>query len=75
VSDERLGFLFVTALLTIGALAGSRVAMPMAESDGGSFRQLFWETRAMDLLVQVGLTIVAALGIVALLPTAKERNE
>jgi hypothetical protein len=63
------------ALLSLGAWVGSRVVMPLSESDGASFQLLFWETRAMDLLVQVGLTVVGALGIVALLPTAKERDE
>lgn len=76
MNGERLGrWLFVTAQLCIGALLGSCAAMPMSESDGASFRALFWQTRALDLIVQVGLTVVGALGIVALLPTAKEGDE
>lgn len=34
----------------------------------GSFRQWFWESRRLDLVVQVGLIFVGALGITALLP-------
>jgi hypothetical protein len=49
--------------------------MPVSVGDSVSFRTLFWQTRALDLLVQVGLTVVGALGIVALLPTVKERDE
>jgi hypothetical protein len=76
VIGERVGrFLFVLALLSIGVLVGSRVAMPVSESDSVSFRTLFWQTRALDLMVQVGLTVVGALGIVALLPTVKEGDE
>jgi hypothetical protein len=47
----------------------------MSESDAASFRALFWQARALDLIVQAGLIVVGALGIVALLPTAKERDE
>ncbi len=76
MNGERVGrLLFVTALLSVGVLVGSRVAMPMSASDSVSFRTLFWQTRALDLIVQAGLTVVGALGIVALLPTAKERDE
>jgi len=67
--------LFITALLSIGVLVGARVAMPVSANDPVSFRTLFWQTRALDLIVQVGLTAVGALGIVALLPTVKERDE
>jgi hypothetical protein len=76
VNGERVvRFLIVVALLSSGVLVGSRVAMPASQSDSASFRVLFWDTRALDLMVQVGLTVVGALGIVALLPTLKERDE
>ncbi len=76
MNGERVvGFLIITGLLGIGVLMGTRVAMPASQSDSASFRTLFWDTRALDLMVQAGLTVVGALGIVALLPTLKERDE
>ena len=38
----------------------------------GSFRQWFWESRSLDLVAQVGLIFVGALGIAALLPRDKD---
>ena len=68
-------FLTITGLLGIGVLMGTRVAMPASQSGSASFRTLFWHTRALDLMVQAGLTVVGALGVVALLPTLKEGDE
>jgi hypothetical protein len=47
------------------------------EADGssaaeGSFRQWFWESRRLDLVVQVGLIFAGALGITALLPQGSD---
>jgi hypothetical protein len=76
VNSERVvRFLITAALLSIGVLVGSRVTMPAPQSDSASFRALFWHTRALDLMVQAGLIVVGALGIVALLPTLKEQDE
>lgn len=41
----------------------------------GAFREWFWESRSLDLAVQVGLIFVGALGIAALLPRGKEESE
>jgi hypothetical protein len=68
-------FLIAAGLLSIGVLVGSRVALPGSQSDSASFRALFWHRRALDLVVQAGLIVVGALGIVALLPTLKEQDE
>jgi len=74
VNGERaIRFLVIVGLLSLGWLAHSRLATPAAEGDL-SFRILLWDVRSLDLLVQVGLTLVGALGIVALLPTLKERD-
>jgi hypothetical protein len=72
-AERSVTFLVVVGLLSIGWLVGSRLAMPAAAGDL-SFRALLWNTRALDLMVQAGLTLVGALGIVALLPTVKERD-
>jgi hypothetical protein len=73
-AERAVRFVVVVGLLSVGWLVGSRLAVPMAEGDS-TFRTLLWDTRALDLMVQVGLTLVGALGIVALLPTLKERDE
>ncbi len=39
-----------------------------AELQAASFREWFWQNRALDLAVQVGLIFVGALGITAVLP-------
>jgi hypothetical protein len=41
----------------------------------GSFREWFWESRSLDLAVQVGLILVGALGIATLLPRGREERE
>jgi len=50
------------------------------EADGtsaaeGSFRQWFWESRRLDLVVQVGLIFAGALGITALLPQGADGTD
>jgi hypothetical protein len=64
---------FLAALLSLGALHGARSGA--VESGVTAFRSMLWGSRALDLMVQVGLTLAGALGIVALLPTRKERGE
>jgi len=44
------------------------------ETGPESFRPWFWESRTLDLAVQVGLIFVGALGIAALLPGGKEED-
>ena len=69
----------VTALLIGGFVMGQRfVASPedaatAAPMEGEStFKDWFWESRSLDLAVQVGLIFVGALGITALLPRSEE---
>ena len=61
-------------LLTAGLLVGSWFLAPPDDAAGSSFRQLFWETRSLDLLVQVGLILTGALGIATLLPWGKDED-
>lgn len=58
-------------ILLLGGLLLGRffVSFPPV-SDG--FRTLFWEERALDLAVQVGLIFAGALGVAALLPRNRE---
>ena len=62
-----------------GRTQGSPLLLPddLSRSDDAAtlFRQRFWESRNLDLAVQVGLIFAGALGIAALLPMDKEGGE
>ena len=75
----------VVVLLIAGLLIGRQFLAPPDDPEqsrrvegqrpepvAGPFRQWFWESRSLDLLAQVGLIFVGALGIAALLPRDKE---
>ncbi len=72
----------VIALLIGGLLMGQQLLAPSHDADGvavpagddGAFRQWLWESRSLDLAVQVGLIFVGALGIAALLPRSREEE-
>ena len=66
---------FLTPLLIAGLLIGRLLFTPPEGVATTSFREWFWENRALDLLVQVGLIFTGALGIAALLPRDKEENK
>lgn len=67
----------VIVLLLAGLLIGRQFLAPPDDLEPveGAFRQWFWESRSLDLVAQVGLIFVGALGIAALLPRDKEENE
>ena len=81
----------VVVLLIAGLLIGRQLLAPPDDSHvarrpepaypeqsprvEGAFREWFWESRSLDLAVQVGLIFVGALGIAALLPRGKEESE
>ena len=65
----------VALLLIIGLLVGSQFVTSSVNDNAELFRQWFWESRGLDLLVQVGLIFSGALGIAALLPRNKEKDE
>jgi hypothetical protein len=44
------------------------------QTEASSFRQWFWQSRTLDLVVQVGLIFGGALGIAALLPGHTEEE-
>ena len=46
-----------------------------ADEPDRSFREWFWESRALDLVAQAGLIFAGALGIAALLPREKETDD
>ncbi len=62
----------VVVLLIAGLLIGRQFLAPPDDAQIAPFRQWFWESRSLDLLAQVGLIFVGALGIAALLPRDKE---
>jgi len=62
----------VVVLLIVGLLIGRQFMARPDDARVASFRQWFWESRSLDLAVQVGLIFVGALGIAALLPRSKE---
>ena len=65
----------VVVLLLAGLLIGRQFLAPPDDAQIAPFRQWFWESRSLDLVAQVGLIFVGALGIAALLPRDKEENE
>ena len=76
MSREHATWVGAVALLLIaGLLIGWQFLDPPEDAGAGSFRQWFWESRSLDLLVQVGLIFAGALGIAALLPRDKEGSE
>jgi hypothetical protein len=80
VSLEDIPWILLVVVLLVGGLwVGQRFLS--SESDQGPqedvasvgrFREWFWESRSLDLAVQVGLVFVGALSIAALLPRSKE---
>ena len=62
----------VAVLLLAGLLIGRQFLAPLDDTQIASFRQWFWESRSLDLVAQVGLIFVGALGIAALLPRDKD---
>jgi hypothetical protein len=80
VGRERITWLaLVTALLVAGLLIGRQFLLDTGEvpedESGRSFREWFWESRALDLVTQAGLIFAGALGIAALLPREKEADD
>jgi len=62
-------------ILVAGLLIGQRTwRRPDAEDRAAPFRVWFWESRSLDLFVQVGLILCGALGIAALLPEDGEEG-
>ena len=81
MSREYVPWMGVAVVLLLGGLviglhfgdpSDSAYTAQDPETGQGSFRQWFWESRSLDLAVQVGLIFVGALGIAALLPSSKE---
>lgn len=65
----------VVVVLIAGLLIGQQFLVPPDDAHVGSFRRWFWESRSLDLVAQVGLIFVGALGIAALLPRGKEEDQ
>ncbi len=66
----------IVMMLTFGLLVGRYFNTHLADppQGGSSFREWFWEQRGFDLLVQVALIFVGALGVAAILPHYYERH-
>ena len=77
MSRERaLQIGIVIALLVAGMLVGWYFSVTPGDATstaaGNVFREWFWEQRSLDLLVQVTLIFVGALGVAAVLPKHEE---
>ena len=76
MNRERIARIAIAGLFLIaGFLIGRQSLSSVEGADVDAFRQWFWENRGLDLLAQVGLIFVGALGIAALLPRGKEEGE
>ncbi len=76
MNRERATWAIIVAVsLLVGLLIGRPFSSSLASASTASFRSLFWDSRTLDLAVQVGLMFVGALGVAALLPRASEDNE
>ncbi len=75
MSRERIARIAIVGLLLIAGFLIGRQSLPSIEgADVDAFRQWFWENRGLDLLAQVGLILVGALGIAALLPRGRRQR-
>ena len=73
---ERVAWIGSIAVLLIGGwLVGRQIPPRFDYTATASFRWWFWEYRALDLAVQVGLMFAGALGIAALLPSRTDEDE
>lgn len=70
VRHETLILIVLVGLLLLGGfwIGQSVISSRNAETTQNAFRQMFWQSRSLDLLIQAGLILVGALGIAALLP-------
>jgi hypothetical protein len=81
VGRERITWIVVATVLLMvaGLLIGRQFLRDTGKVEvddpNRSFREWFWESRALDLVAQVGLIFAGALGIAALLPREKEADE
>jgi hypothetical protein len=81
VGRERITWIVVVTalLLATGLLIGRQFLLDTgkveADEPDRSFREWFWESRALDLVAQAGLIFAGALGIAALLPREKEVDD
>jgi len=72
MNRERLLWISLLFLLLLISLALGRHFVSPPSVEGASFRQGFWERRGLDLVAQIGLIDVGALGLAALLPMKDE---
>ena len=76
MNRERLFWIVILIAVLVGStLLGQkawRESASNSEFDVDSFRTWFWQSRTLDLIVQVGLIFGGALGIAALLPGERE---
>jgi len=64
----------VGGLLLLGFLIGQGVTQPQPNTTD-NFRTWLWGHRSLDLLAQVGLILVGALGVAAVLPRHRDDHD
>ncbi len=69
--EPVLWIAIVLGLLFAGMFLGQTFQGGPQDIPPSTFRHWFWEGRSLDLIVQVGLIFVGALGISALLPRGR----
>ncbi len=74
--ERALQVAVVAILLIAGLLVGALFSVTHEDADSTAasnvFREWFWEQRSLDLMVQVTLIFVGALGVAAVLPKHDE---
>ena len=72
--EHTVWIVAIGGLLLIGFLIGRSSGTPQPYADD-TFRAWLWEHRSLDLLTQVGLILVGALGVAAVLPRHRDDHE
>jgi len=72
-NDRTLLLLGIVSLLGLGILV-AHIWPPLEQTVGLNFGEGLWRERRMDLMIQLALLFVGALGIRALLPHEDEAD-
>jgi len=77
--ERPIRIVLLAALLIASLVMGRQYLLRTAGAEpihsAVTFREWFWESRALDLVAQVGLIFAGALGVAALLPRRREQDD